>query len=158
MSSQFNVLVVCSGNTCRSPLAAAMLAAQLANDPRFGNVDVTSAGTSAWEGSPASEGSYLVALELGLDLSGHRARLLTGELVATADRILTMTKAHADRVAALGGGDKVVTIVEYAGGDPEASDIPDPFGAEVSAYRETASALQQLLGAVADHLSHELKR
>ena len=75
----YRVVLVCTGNTCRSPLAEALLRQALAARGVTG-VEVSSAGTGAWEGAPASEGAYLVALEHGLDLSGHRARLLTSEV------------------------------------------------------------------------------
>src|SRR3989454_7373089 len=87
-----HVLFVCTGNICRSPLAESLLERALTE--RGLEVDVTSAGTGAWDGAPASEGAYLVGLERGLDLSGHRARLLTRELVERADLILTMARHH----------------------------------------------------------------
>jgi protein-tyrosine-phosphatase len=65
-----HVLFVCTGNICRSPLAASLL--ERALKERGLEVEVTSAGTGAWDGAPASEGAYLVGLERGLDLSGHR--------------------------------------------------------------------------------------
>src|SRR5207249_11290602 len=80
-----HVLFVCTGNICRSPLAAALLERALKEHGL--DVNVTSAGTGAWDGAPASEGAYLVGLERGLDLSGHRARLLTRELVGQADEL-----------------------------------------------------------------------
>src|SRR3989442_8878821 len=96
------ILLVCTGNICRSPLAAALLTRALA-ERGFEGIDVSSAGTGAWDGAPASEGAYLVGLERGLDLSGHRARLLTRELVEAADLILTMARHHRARVDELGG-------------------------------------------------------
>ena len=77
------LLLVCTGNTCRSPLAEAILRRELEARGVTG-VAVSSAGTGARDGVPASEGSYLVGLEHGLDLSNHRARLLTRELLYTA--------------------------------------------------------------------------
>src|SRR5512135_2244316 len=97
-----NILLVCSGNTCRSPLAAAILTDKLSRLPEFAGVSVQSAGIAAWDGTPASEGAYLVALERGLDLSGHRARMLTADQVRDADLVLTMSESHARRVAELG--------------------------------------------------------
>jgi protein-tyrosine-phosphatase len=66
------ILLVCTGNTCRSPLAEVLLRARLKGHATLETLTVESAGTAAWGGSPASEGSYLVALERGLDLSAHR--------------------------------------------------------------------------------------
>ena len=91
------VVLVCTGNTCRSALAEALLRRALEERGVTG-VEVSSAGTGAWEGAPASEGAYLVGLESGLDLSGHRARLLTGEVVAESDLILTMARHPFDRI------------------------------------------------------------
>src|SRR6266704_5323123 len=91
------ILLVCTGNICRSPLAAALLERALVERGIEG-IAVASAGTGAWDGAPVSEGAYLVGLERGLDLSGHRARLLTRELVQAADLILTMARHHRARV------------------------------------------------------------
>jgi protein-tyrosine-phosphatase len=149
-----HVLFVCTGNICRSPLAESLLERALKD--RGLDVEVTSAGTGAWDGAPASEGAYLVGLERGLDLSGHRARLLTRELVDEADLILTMARHHRARVDELGGEGKVFVLGEYAGkGDDEVS---DPFGGDLTVYRDTAQELEALAEAVADRLSAESKR
>src|SRR5256714_12133398 len=96
------ILLVCTGNICRSPLAAALLGRALVERGMEG-LAVASAGAGGWEGAPVSEGAYLVGLERGRDLSGHRARLLTRELVDGADVILTMARHHRARVDELGG-------------------------------------------------------
>jgi protein-tyrosine-phosphatase len=157
VSREFKVLVVCSGNTCRSPLAAAMLADGIAKQAALSNVRISSAGTSAWDGSSVSEGSYLVGLERGLDLSEHRARLLTRELVSQADLILTMTVAHLQRVFELGGRDKAATMVEYAGAGG-VEDIPDPFGGDVSEYRAAAGIIEKLIDPIVARLKSEAAR
>src|SRR2546425_7016893 len=119
------ILLVCTGNICRSPLAAALVTRALGEGGVEG-IDVSSAGTGAWDGAPASEGAYLVGLERGLDLSGHRARLLTRELVEAADLILTMARHHRARVDELGGEGRVFVLGEYAGRDGDEG--RGPFG------------------------------
>ena len=146
------ILFVCSGNTCRSPLAAAIMNARLAKAAPPTTVSAESAGTSAWDGAPASEGSYLIALERGLDLSAHRARMLTSDIVQRADLVLAMSPAHADRATSLGGARKTFTLTEFAGdvdGDPE---ISDPMGGDVADYRATADRLESLIARVVERL------
>ena len=86
------LLFVCTGNTCRSPLAEA-IARRIAAERSLG-VEAGSAGTSAWEGSPASDVSLLVGIERGLDLNAHRSRKLTRELVEGSDLIIAMGPHH----------------------------------------------------------------
>src|SRR3989440_719266 len=148
-----HVLFVCTGNICRSPLAAALL--ERALKERGLDVNVTSAGTGAWDGAPASEGAYLVGLERGLDLSGHRARLLTRELVEQADLILTMARHHRARVDELGGEGRVFVLGEYAGRQGDEAEVSDPFGGDLDVYRETCIELEGLIGSVVERLAAE---
>jgi protein-tyrosine-phosphatase len=116
-------------------------------------VTVASAGTGAWDGAPVSEGAYLVGLEHGLDLSGHRARLLTRDMVKSANLILTMSAHHRARVAELGGEDKVQVLGEYVGRDESNAEVSDPFGSDLPSYRQTYEELQELIGLVVSRLA-----
>lgn len=88
------ILCVCTGNTCRSPMAAALLRQALDKRGRE-DILVESAGLAAGFASPATEHAVAVMREIGLDLSGHRSRPLTETLVADAARIVAMTGGHA---------------------------------------------------------------
>src|SRR5436189_797269 len=148
-----NVLFVCTGNICRSPLAASLL--ERALQERGIEVTVASAGTGAWDGAPASEGAYLVGLERGLDLSGHRARLLTRELVEQADLILTMARHHRARVDELGGEGRVFVLGEYAGREGNEAEVSDPFGGDLDVYRDTCVELEALLQTAVERIVKE---
>ncbi|MEX0666480.1 MAG: protein-tyrosine-phosphatase [Acidimicrobiia bacterium] len=92
------MLVVCTGNICRSPMGEALLRAHL--DARGTAVNVHSAGTMAWNAGPPNEAVAAMA-EMGLDISAHRSRQLTTELIGEADLVLGMTRQHVDRITAL---------------------------------------------------------
>ena len=147
------MLLICTGNTCRSPLAEALLRRALHAQGASG-IEVGSAGTGAWDGAPASEGSYLVALENGLDLGDHSARLLTEQLVAGADLILAMGMQHKRRAIELGGAGKTELLSAFAR-DSGREDVSDPFGAALDAYRDTFRELARLTDAVAARLAAE---
>jgi protein-tyrosine-phosphatase len=148
------VLVVCTGNVCRSPMAAAILRRCLAERGAEG-VEVASAGTAPWDGAPASEGSYLVSLEHGLDLSDHRARQLTADLVAGADLVLGMGAQHVERVVQLGGAGKTHLLGAYAGAPDDSAEVADPFGGTLEEYRATYDRLAALLEAALPRLIAE---
>jgi protein-tyrosine-phosphatase len=118
-------------------------------------VTVASAGTGAWEGAPVSEGAYLVALEHGLDLSSHRALLLTREIVDGADLVLTMARHHRSRVEELGGAGRTWLLSEFAGRSGPGSEVSDPFGGAIDGYRQTFEELEQLIAGVVARLEKE---
>jgi protein-tyrosine phosphatase len=141
------ILFVCSGNTCRSPMAEAITRRVLAErlhvpEPELERkgISVISAGSYAMPGARATPQAVEALKDLGADLSHHRSRPLTVELIHQADMIFTMGRSHAAAVQALvpSATDKVATL------DP-AGDIDDPIGGDAALYKTLAGQLQTLI-------------
>jgi protein-tyrosine-phosphatase len=145
-----NLLFVCSGNTCRSPLAEA-LAKKVASTRGIEDIVISSAGTNAVDNVPATDEALLVGMERGLDLTGHRSRQLTPAIVSEADLIFVMTPGHLEQVKQMGGRGKVHVIDEYASGATDKG-ISDPYGGDLDAYRDTTDSLEDELERLFDRL------
>lgn len=166
------ILFVCTGNTCRSVMAEAILKHMLRDrEDRLRDIKIMSAGIHAWEGGRASPGAMEVLSERGIDAVGHSSALLTPELVEEADLVLTMTSNHKRIVLHMcpAAGEKVYTLREYVldNGDkksyaPDAGyikgdhDISDPYGRSVEIYRESAEEIEKYLGMLIDKISSKL--
>jgi protein-tyrosine phosphatase len=146
--SSLMVLFVCTGNTCRSPMAETIFK-QLAAE-RLGcrpdeleraGVVVASAGIAAWGGGAASAGAVEAMRECGADLSGHESQPVTDTLVRQADIIWTMTASHRAAIIAqhpeAGGRTAVLS--------PDRVDVIDPIGGPVATYRTCAEQIRQHL-------------
>jgi len=140
----FHVLLVCSGNTCRTAMAEGTLRALLDGAERS-DVDVTSAGTLGIVGAPATPEAVAVAAEAEVDISTHRSSALTPERVEAADLVLAMAEHHMRSIlgVAPGAAPKTHLLSEYAGHGDE--DVPDPIGGDVDEYRRSYELIRRLL-------------
>ncbi len=144
------ILFVCTGNTCRSPLAEA-IARRILADSGKSNVIVESAGTQAWQGAPASDEALLIGVERNLDLSSHRSRRLTREMVEACDLVLVMSPEHLAQVREMDSTANAYLLAGYGSGKGGRA-IADPFGGDLDDYRETADELERELKEILDRI------
>lgn len=149
----FRILLVCTGNTCRSPMAETLLTAKIRQSGLAGDIMVLSAGLAGEGSLPASYGAVQAMAGRGLDVSGHCSRQLLPDYIEAADLVLTMTKGHKQAVQRLIARnlDKVFTLAEFAG---EHSDVDDPFGGDDAVYRQCADQLESLLAKSWEKILH----
>jgi protein-tyrosine phosphatase len=139
-----DILFVCSGNTCRSPMARAiamrLIADRLGCKPEeLGDrkIEIHSAGTSAGRGAPVSQPAVAVAAEHGIDIGRETSQPLSAELVNRADYIFTMTDSHRTQVI-----ETVPSAADRTQRLMEEKDIPDPIGGDQEVYARCAKDLE----------------
>lgn len=134
------ILVVCTGNTCRSPLAEGLLK-ERAREENMGDLEVISAGTAAPFGLSATQNAVRAAAELGIDISSHRSKPLTPEVVREADLVLAMEYTHVEYADRIGGHGKTFLISQFPHG--EGTEVRDPIGGSLQDYRAACARLDR---------------
>jgi protein-tyrosine-phosphatase len=131
-----HILVVCTGNICRSPMGAALLQHALSGQPEpLRSLKVISAGVASHEGDPASPHAVTALKKVGLDLSSHRSRPITQKLLDSSVLVLCMTESHRDMIemTADPAHPRVHLFKEFTGAKHDL-EIPDPYGMYLTAY------------------------
>jgi protein-tyrosine-phosphatase len=137
------ILFVCSGNTCRSPMAAALCRKWLEFGAKW---DVQSAGVGALKGQPPSRLAVEVLRGKGIDLTGHRSQPLTGELIDRARLIVVMTRSQRGSILARWPkAESKIFLLSSFGTHCRQEDISDPMGGDESDYRGVYEKMEAVM-------------
>ncbi|CAK7049092.1 protein tyrosine phosphatase [Tissierella sp. P1] len=143
------VLFVCTGNTCRSPMAEGILKS-IAKEKKL-SLEVKSAGISVFDGDNASRNSIEAMKKIGIDISKHKARQLHRDLVDEADLILTMSRPHKEIIISNfpSAKDKIFALLEYVYKIDK--DIADPYGGNLLLYEHTREEIYKAIKKIIDN-------
>ena len=154
-----NILFVCTGNTCRSSMAEGIFKYMI-KEKNIENIHVSSAGISTFEGESANEKAIRTLAGKGIDISNHRSRQLTKQIIFESDLILTMTLNHKKIIANTvpEHSDRVYTLKEFAliinGEETEGKnlDIAYPFGLNYNVYEASAKEIEEKLNIIMSNI------
>ncbi len=154
----FTILIVCSGNSCRSPMAEGILHDFLVD--KYGDrVRVHSAGTLGIFDVPAADMAIRVCRELEVDISSHRSKGVTTHMIAQADLILCMAYHHkADIISSFPPAEsKTFLLKEFAGSSDPNLDVPDPIGGDYQIYTTSRDEIHKLIEMSLDRIEKRIQ-
>ena len=155
LTAMKKLIFVCTGNTCRSPMAEGLLKHLLGPDCGW---EISSAGICAGDGWPASPNAIEALKEKGIDIAEHHSQRLTAKMVQGADLLVTMTGGHRDAALALDpqSGGKVFLLKSF-GIAQCAADIYDPVGEALDVYRRVRDEIDAALPDLILYMKEDLK-
>lgn len=154
------VVCVCTANVCRSPMAEGLLRHALAVEQEpLKSLRVTSAGVSAWGGSPITPFSAVVMKKVGIDMDKHQSRALNSQMLSRAVLVVCMTESHrrAIRMDYPDYTGPIILMREFLP-PPANKEVPDPFGADVDTYTETRDSIVEAVPSVIKYLRELLSQ
>jgi len=156
MADKYMIMFVCTGNTCRSPMAEGAMRTLLSGK-RLGKFEVISSGTSAQPGFQATEYAVEAAKIWKSDISEHKSQPLESSLIDEADLIFAMTPGHYEQILSLrsGADSKSYLLKKFTDGGSQGEGVADPIGQSLDMYNRTFLEIGEQLG---KHLDEILRR
>ncbi len=149
-----HILVVCTGNICRSPMAEGLLRHALAGQPGpLKSLKVFSAGVATRDGEPVSENAVIALKKTGIDISSHRSRSLTQEMLDHAIAVFGMTESHRSiiQLKALPAPKCLHLFREFLA-PPAEHEIGDPYGGPLKAYEAARDEMVEAIPSLVEFL------